>query len=87
MRIYFSLNAQLRAYMVIERNVALALECLSKLPERELDANGLPRTCQAMTRRGSACQRQPLTGSDYCPSHQHLREDLEELAEAELVAA
>jgi hypothetical protein len=86
-RIYFSLTSQLRACMVIDRNIALALEFLSKLPEREFDANGLPRSCQAMTRRGSACQRQPLTGSDYCPSHQHLREDLEELAEAELVAA
>jgi hypothetical protein len=86
-RIYFSLTSQLRACMVIDRNIALALEFLSKLPEREFDANGLPRSCQAMTRRGSACQRHPLPNSDYCPSHQHLREDLEELSEAELVAA
>ena len=55
--------------------------------EKEFDANGVPRSCQAMTRRGSACQRQPLPNSEYCPSHQHLREDLEELSEAELVAA
>jgi hypothetical protein len=86
-RIHFSLTSQLRACMVIEHNIALALEYLSKLPEREFDANGLPRSCHAMTRRGSACQRQPLPQSEYCPSHQHLREDLAELAEVELVAA
>jgi hypothetical protein len=86
-RVYFSLTSQLRAYMVIERNIALALEFIARLPQREFDANGVPRSCQAMTRRGSPCQRQPLPKSDYCPSHQHLREDLAELEETELVAA
>jgi hypothetical protein len=86
-RVHFSMTAQLRALMVIERNIELALEFLSRLPEQELDANGVPRSCQAMTRKGNPCQRQPLPRSDYCPSHQHLREDLEELEAAELVAA
>jgi hypothetical protein len=86
-RIYFSIASQLRVYMVIERNVNLALDFLSRLPEQELDANGLPRRCQAMTRKGRPCQRQPLSRSDYCPSHQHLTERLEELEGVDLVAA
>jgi hypothetical protein len=86
-RVHFSMTSQLRAYMVIERNIELALEFLSRLPEQELDANGVPRCCQAMTRKGNPCQRQPLPRNDYCPSHQHLREDLEELEASELVAA
>ena len=28
--------------------------------------------CRATTRKGKACQRTPLPGRDYCPSHQHL---------------
>jgi len=28
--------------------------------------------CKATTRKGKACQRTPLPGRDYCPSHQHL---------------
>jgi hypothetical protein len=28
--------------------------------------------CRAATRRGKACQRVPLPGSRYCPSHKHL---------------
>ena len=31
--------------------------------------------CNAMTRSGRACQRDPLPGLKYCPSHQHLEED------------
>jgi hypothetical protein len=89
-RIYFPISAQLRVYMVVERNMALALEYLSRLPEQELDANGEPRSCQAMTRKGRPCQRQPLPHNEYCPSHQHLAETFEEfedLPEMELAAA
>jgi hypothetical protein len=86
-RVYFSIASQLKVYMVIERNVNLALDYLSRLPEQEHDANGLPRSCQAMTRKGRPCQRQPLPRSDYCPSHQHLTERLEELEGVDLVAA
>jgi hypothetical protein len=86
-RVHFSLSSQLHAYLVIERNIALALEYLSRLPEQELDGNGVPRSCQAMTRKGRPCQRAPLPRSDYCPSHQHLTERLEELEGVDLVAA
>ena len=30
--------------------------------------------CHATTRKGKACQRTPLPGRDYCPSHQHLEQ-------------
>jgi hypothetical protein len=85
-RIYFSMSAQLRVYMVIERNMKLAVEYVSNLPEEEL-WGGLQRDCQAMTRKGRPCQRQPLPHSEYCPSHQHLTERLEELEGLDLVAA
>jgi hypothetical protein len=85
-RIYFSISSQLKVYMVIERNINLALDYLSRLPIPEYDANGRPRGCEAMTRKGRPCQRQPLPRSDYCPSHQHLTERLEEL-EGDLIAA
>jgi hypothetical protein len=86
-RVYFSIGSQLKVYMVIERNIRVALEYLSQLPMPEFDANGQPRGCEAMTRKGLPCQRQPLPRSDYCPSHQHLTERLEELEDADLIAA
>lgn len=86
-RLYFSVSCQLRAYMVIERNIKLASEYLAKLPMYELTENGAARECQAMTRKGKPCQRQPLPRSEYCPSHQHLTERLEELEGLDLVAA
>jgi hypothetical protein len=86
-RVYFSIGSQLKVYMVIERNIRVALEYLSQLPMPEFDANGRPRGCEAMTRKGLPCQRQPLPRSDYCPSHQHLTERLEELEDADLIAA
>jgi hypothetical protein len=39
-----------------------------------------------MTRKGKPCQRQPLPASDYCPSHQHLTENFEDLELTELAA-
>ena len=39
----------------------------------------------ASTRKGTPCQREPLPGRDYCPSHKHL-EELEVLDDAEAAA-
>ena len=43
------------------------------------------------TRKGTSCQRQPIPGHDYCPSHKHLEETFEaaplEPYHEELVAA
>ena len=43
--------------------------------EQQLEAgllDGGVARCHATTRKGKACQRTPLPGRDYCPSHQHL---------------
>jgi hypothetical protein len=78
-RIYFPISSQLQVYTVIERNVDLALQFLDRFPDHDLGSNGVQRQCQAMTRKGTPCRRPPLPRSDYCPSHQHLTEDFEEL--------
>ncbi len=84
-RVYFSVRDQLRVYMAIERHVARAVAYVASLPPEELIAHGVRRECEATTRKGTPCRRQPLPRSEYCPSHQHLCEGLEELSE--LVAA
>ncbi len=71
-RMHFAFGDQLRVWTVIDRNINLALEYLERTPEATLD--GLPRSCRAHTRKGTPCQREPLPGRDYCPSHKHLEE-------------
>ena len=78
-RPYFSIADLPRVYMAIERHVNMALRFLAMVPDYAFDSQGVPRRCQAMTRKGNPCQRQPLPGSEYCPSHQHLTESFEEL--------
>jgi hypothetical protein len=75
-RMHFHMRDQLRVRMVIERNINLASEFLEQLPEGIL-LDGRPRQCKANTRRGTPCQRDPLPGRDYCPSHKHLEETFE----------
>jgi hypothetical protein len=85
-RPYFSIADLPRVYAIIDRNVQLALRFLNQVPDYIYDTNGVPRRCQAMTRKAKPCQRQPLPASDYCPSHQHLTETFEELDLVELAA-
>ena len=75
-RVYFSMGDQLRVWTVIERNITLALNFLEQMPE-ELGLGDEHRECQAHTRKGTPCQRDPLPGRDYCPSHKHLEETFE----------
>jgi hypothetical protein len=75
-RMHFSISDQLHVFRVIERNISLAIEYLEQMPG-ELGLDGLPRQCRASTRKGTACQREPLPGRDYCPSHKHLEEPIE----------
>ena len=70
---HFAIGDQLRVWMVIDRNLKLAQAFLDTMPER-LGLDGVPRQCQAHTRRGTPCQREPLPARDYCPSHKHLEE-------------
>ena len=69
----FALGDQVHVYMVVERYINLALEHLEQLPP-DVGLDGRPRHCLASTRKGEPCQREPLPGRDYCPSHKHLEE-------------
>ena len=83
-RCFFPVCRQEQVYLVVERYMALADEFVAALPRSGVDANGNPRQCRAVTRKGTACQRTPLAANGYCPSHQHLAEtedhELEPLA-------
>ena len=80
-RMLFPIHEQDRALRVIDRNVKLAIEFLEKLPEGGVGLDGQPSECRAHTRKGTPCQRTPLPGRDYCPSHKHLEEGLDQMAE------
>jgi len=73
-RPYFSIRDQLLVWTVVEKNISLAIEFLSRLPDN-VGLDGRPPQCNAHTRKGTPCQRMPLPGSRYCPSHKHLEED------------
>jgi hypothetical protein len=77
-RDHFALAEQVRVYLVIERYVDTAVEYLESLPD-DVMLTGQPRECHASTRKGTPCQREPLPGRDYCPSHKHLEESLDAL--------
>jgi hypothetical protein len=76
-RTHFPIGEQVYVYKVIERNLALAAIFLERLPA-EVALGGVPRQCRASTRKGQPCQRDPLPGKDYCPSHKHLEEIFED---------
>jgi hypothetical protein len=77
-RMHFAMGDQLFVWNVIDTNISLALELLETAPEL-LEIDGGPRECRAHTRKGTPCQREPLPGRDYCPSHKHLEETFEDL--------
>ena len=81
---HFAIGDQLRVWNVVERNMSLALDSSSALPE-VLELDGVPRECRAHTRKGTPCQREPLPGRDYCPSHKHLEETFEAGAAVEAI--
>ena len=72
-RVYFPLGEQLRVWRVIERKLDLAAAFIERFPE-DAGIDGVERQCRAHTRKGTPCQREPLPGRDYCPSHKHLEE-------------
>ncbi|HEY7151563.1 MAG TPA: hypothetical protein VH391_07770 [Solirubrobacterales bacterium] len=81
----FALAEQVRVYMVIEHHIERIEEFLDSLPD-DVTLDGQERNCLASTRKGTPCQREPLPGRDYCPSHKHLEETYEVL-EVETAAA
>ena len=76
-RSYFPLAEQLRVYQTIDRHMRLATDYVDEHARAGVTFDGSPLCCHATTRRGTACQRIPLPGSKYCPSHQHLEETFE----------
>jgi len=85
-RMLFPLSRQMRVRQVIERHMRLAAELVDRAAEQGIACDGTPLSCHATTRKGGRCQRTPLPGSLYCPSHKHLDDTLgacaEELEEA-----
>jgi hypothetical protein len=76
-RMLFPLNKQLTAYNVIDRHMRLASDYVDLQAREGHSLTGDPLICHATTRRGTACQREPLPGSRYCPSHKHLDDEIE----------
>jgi hypothetical protein len=74
-RMYFPMDRQLRVYTVIAWHVDVATEYLDRMLAQGIVPEGAVLHCNAVTRSGRACQRDPLPGRGYCPSHQHLEED------------
>jgi hypothetical protein len=79
-RMLFPLSKQMMAFSVIDRHMRLAAEYVDTQAREGNSLTGAPLVCHATTRRGTACQREPLPGSRYCPSHKHLDNELESAA-------
>ncbi len=76
-RHFFAMNDQMRVYRVVELHVTRAVQYVDEQLKAGLTIDGSPVCCHASTRKGTACQRVPLPGGKYCPSHKHLEEDLD----------
>ena len=70
-RRYFPITAQAQVAWSVREGVGAAVGFIEQQVEAGLLDGGVAR-CHATTRKGKACQRTPLPGRDYCPSHQHL---------------
>ena len=73
-RFLFPMTRQARVYQVIDRYMAVAGFYVDQREQEGLSIDGTPLCCHASTRKGTPCQRVPLPGSKYCPSHKHLDE-------------
>ncbi|HEX8066046.1 MAG TPA: hypothetical protein VF520_05930 [Thermoleophilaceae bacterium] len=75
-RMHFAMARQMQVYRVIDRYVRVASEYVVQRERDGLSVDGTPLCCHASTRKGTPCQRVPLPGSKYCPSHKHLEEGM-----------
>ena len=73
-RCFFPLSSQRRVLDIIERHIALATHYVDEHARAGVTLDGSPLSCHATTRKATSCQRVPLPGSQYCPSHKHLSE-------------
>jgi hypothetical protein len=81
-RHFFPMTEQLRVYRMCEKHMALATEYVDSRLREGVTFDGSPVCCHASTRKGTACQRVPLPGSKYCPSHKHLEDEFDVVAAA-----
>jgi hypothetical protein len=84
-RPHFKMNDQLHVWRIVETNVNLATEFMERFPAAAA-LDGPPPHCHAYTRQGDPCQRTPLPGRDYCPSHKHFDDPFEEAKRPAAVA-
>jgi len=76
-RAFFPIEEQVRVYQTCARHMALATEYVDNHLRQGVTFDGSPVCCHASTRKGTACQRVPLPGGRYCPSHKHLEDEFE----------
>jgi hypothetical protein len=79
-RHFFPITEQLRVYRTCAKTMTMAKEYVDSQLRDGVTFDGSPVCCHASTRRGTACQRVPLPGIKYCPSHKHLEDELEVVA-------
>jgi hypothetical protein len=77
---YFPIGSQMHVFRVIQRHMALAIEYVDMHAQEGKTFDGHPLCCHATTRKGTPCQRVPLPGTRYCPSHKHLDDDVQATA-------
>jgi hypothetical protein len=73
-RHFFPMADQMRVYRLCEKHMELAVEFVDSRLRTGVTFDGSPACCHASTRQGTPCQRIPLPGRKYCPSHKHLEE-------------
>lgn len=83
-RALFPVSRQLLVFGIIERHMDAAIEYLDQEIAERGSADLL--RCRATNRKGRACQRVPVTGSDYCPSHRYL-EKMQEQRRSDVLTA
>ena len=81
-RIFFPMAEQMRVYRVIDRYMRVAVQFVDEREREGISLDGSPLCCHASTRKGTPCQRVPLPGSKYCPSHKHLEDEFDVVAAA-----
>ena len=79
-RVFFPMRAQCRVFRVVQHYLKLCELWLAQQPATGFDPMGNRLECRATTRKGTPCQRIPLPLNGYCPSHQHLAVEAEEVA-------
>lgn len=73
-RFRFAATDQPWVLAVIEQHAGRWREELERLSEEDVV---VARRCEGVSRNGTRCQRDPIEGRSYCPSHKHLEEPAE----------